>query len=135
MSNVTDPVWMTPATLASLEEELAELVSQPDADQARVIELRELIRRAEVGPKPDDGLVEPGMIVSVRFEADGSVEKFLLGSRDVVRNDAAVDLDVYSPTSPLGAAISGRYVGDAVTYATPSGTKLQVMILEAHPFG
>lgn len=135
MSNVTEPVWMTPATLASLEEELAELVAQPDADQARVIELRELIRRAEVGPKPDDGLVEPGMIVSVRFESDGSVEKFLLGSRELVRNDQGVDLDVYSPTSPLGAAISGRHVGDTVTYTAPSGASLTVTILETHPFG
>lgn len=131
MQNQTDRVWMTPATLASLEAELATL---GEGDRARAVEVRELIRRAEVGAKPDDGLVEPGMTVTVRFDSDGSTETFLLGSRDLVRQDAGVEVDVYSPTSPLGAAITGRYVGDGVTFEAPNGASLAVTVVAAVPY-
>lgn len=134
---MTEPVWMTAAALATLEAELATLTAQPtgEVDPARAMELRELIRRAEVGTKPDDGLVEPGMLVTVRFDRDGSTERFLLGSRELVGHDAEIEVDVYSPSSPLGAAITGRYVGDAVRYETPSGATLDVTIQGAVPFG
>lgn len=139
MTNTTQPVWMTPATLASLEAELAELTTAHGevsaAAQVRVIELRELIRNAEVGAKPDDGLVEAGMTVTVRFASDGSTETFLLGSRDMIANDSAVDIDVYTPSSPLGQAITGRSVGETATFVAPNGTSIEVAILAAVPFG
>jgi transcription elongation factor GreA len=137
VSNVTgtEAVWMTPAALAALQTELDELTAAPgdDAAQARVVELRELIRRAEVGTKPDDGVVEPGMRITVKFHSDGSTETFLLGSRDLVQTDG--DVEVYSPTSPLGAAIDGHHVGDEVAFAAPSGATLTVTIVAATPFG
>ncbi len=135
MTNLTDQVWMTPAALAAVRAELAGLEARGDADAdlARTIELRELIRKVEVSAKPDDGLVEPGMTVTVRFHADGSSERFLLGSREMAH--AGVDVEVYSPTSPLGAAITGRFVGDEVDYRAPSGASLKVTIVEAVPFG
>ena len=43
-------------------------------------------------------------------------------------------LDVYSPQSPLGAAIIGAKVGDTVTYAAPTGKKLEVVIVDAKPY-
>ncbi|WP_029145602.1 GreA/GreB family elongation factor [Microbacterium luticocti] len=131
----TDTVWMTPAALAALQAELDELTATPgdDAVQARIVELRELIRRAEVGTKPDDGVVEPGMRISVRFHADDEIETFLLGSRDLVRTDG--DIEVYSPTSPLGAAINGHRVGDEVSFEAPNGARLTVTIVAATPFG
>lgn len=135
MSDAVESVWMTPEALAALEAELA-TVSGPeatDAEKARAIELRELIRHAETGAKPDDGLVEPGMKVSVRFTRDDSIETFLLGSRGVLAA-AGADLDVYSPDSPLGVAIAGRYVGDTVTYTAPNGSAIDVEIVEAHPY-
>ncbi|UUT35965.1 GreA/GreB family elongation factor [Microbacterium elymi] len=136
MSNVTgtDTVWMTPAALAALQSELDELTAMPsdEAPQARVLELRELIRRAEVGTKPDDGVVEPGMRITVKFQADGSVETFLLGSRDLVRTDG--DIEVYSPTSPLGSAINGHRVGEAVSFAAPNGATLEVSIVAVTPY-
>ncbi|WP_139417354.1 GreA/GreB family elongation factor [Agromyces laixinhei] len=134
----TKSVWMTPAALARLEAELAEL-SRPgrtlsDTEQARAAELRTSVRNAEVGQKPDDGLVEPGMRIAVRFDDDEEPTSFLLGSRELADLDATVDLDVYSPTSPLGAAITGRYVGDTVTYEAPNRA-VRVTVLEAVPFG
>lgn len=134
MTNLADQVWMTPAALAALQAELAELDERGDGDGdlARMVELRTLIRKVEVSAKPDDGLVEPGMTVTVRFEGDGSNERFLLGSREMAHS--GVDVDVYSPTSPLGAAITGRHVGDEVSYLAPSGATLNVTVLEAVPF-
>ncbi|SIN79036.1 GreA/GreB family elongation factor [Agromyces cerinus] len=134
----TESVWMTPAALERLEAELVEL-SRPgrtltDTEQARATELRAMVRNAEVGLKPDDGLVEPGMRITVRFDDDAEPTSFLLGSRELADLDSTVDLDVYSPTSPLGAAITGHYVGDAVTYQAPNRA-VQVTVLEAVPFG
>jgi len=125
---------MTPAALAALQAELDELTAAPgdDAVQARVLELRELIRRAEIGTKPDDGVVEPGMRITVTFHGDGSTETFLLGSRDLVRTEG--DIEVYSPTSPLGAAINGHRVGDEVGFTAPTGAALTVTIVAATPF-
>ncbi len=134
MSNTTGTVWMTAAALAALEAELGELEQREDADPVRLIELRDLIRRAETSAKPDDGLVEPGMKVTVRFGDDAEAESFLLGSRELVRQDHDVDLDVYSPESPLGIAITGHYVGDSVSYRAPSGAEIRVTIVAAAPF-
>ena len=133
MTNLTGPVWMTPDALKALQAELAGLTADAadESTQARVLELRELIRRAEVGTKPDDGLVEAGMRITVRFHRDDSVETFLLGSRNLVRGG---DIEVYSPTSPLGAAIDGHRVGDDVSFAAPNGATLTVTIVAATPF-
>ncbi|WP_216644940.1 GreA/GreB family elongation factor [Microbacterium sp. SYP-A9085] len=130
----TDTVWMTPAALAALQAELDALTAAPgdESGKARVLELRELIRRAEVGTKPDDGVVEPGMRITVTFQGDGSTETFLLGSRDLVQTDG--DVEVYSPTSPLGAAINGHRVGDEVSFTAPNGAQLTVTIVAATPF-
>lgn len=137
MTESAQTLWMTQTAFDRLEQELAELSAADrdvtDAEQARVLELRDMIRRAEVGTKPDDGVVEAGMRVRVRFESDGSTEEFLLGSRDVV-GGADDDIDVYSPTSPLGVAISGRSVGDTAEFTAPSGATIAVTVLEAVPF-
>jgi transcription elongation factor GreA len=103
--------------------------------EARIRQLEEMLRRAEVGEKPaDDGLVEAGMKVSIRFAGDSESETFLLGSRELLSMDSAVDLDVYSPTSPLGAAILGKKVGDEATYEAPNGSTITVEIVDATPF-
>ena len=61
-------------------------------------------------------------------------ETFLLGSRELLSMDSAVDLDVYSPTSPLGAAILGKKVGDEASYEAPNGSTIKVEVVGAKPF-
>jgi transcription elongation factor GreA len=103
--------------------------------EARIHQLQQLLQRAKVGEvPPDDGVVEPGMIVEVRFAGDDDVERFLLGSRELMVLDATLDLEVYSPASPLGAALNGKKVGDTVTYEAPNGKDLTVEIASAKPF-
>lgn len=128
-------LWMTETARHKLQEELAELerdTARPAT--ARILELRELLRSAEVGRKPDDGLVEPGMRVTIRFDHDRSEATFLLSSREFTGLDPAVGIDLCSPTSPLGRAINGSFVGDTVTFLGPAG-QLSVSILAATPFG
>ena len=100
--------------------------------EARIRQLEDQLRRAEVGERPaDDGVVEPGMVVTVAF-APGDEEKFLLGSREMA--DHVEGYTVYSPQSPMGAAINGHSVGDGVEFEGPTGKKIKVTITDATPF-
>ncbi len=103
--------------------------------EARIRQLEDMLRRAEVGEqKTDDGVVEPGMTVTIRFDGASETETFLLGSRELLALDHSVELDVYSPQSPLGAAILGKTPGDSATYAPPNGKSVTVEIVDAKPF-
>ncbi|MBO0829615.1 MAG: transcription elongation factor GreA [Streptosporangiales bacterium] len=98
--------------------------------EARIRQLQELLRNAHVGQAPpDDGVVEPGMHVTVRFP-DGDEMTFLLGSREV----AADGVEAYSEKSPLGSAISGKKVGDKANYTLPNGTEMAVTVVSATPY-
>lgn len=101
--------------------------------EGRIQELEEKIRNAEIGEAPkDDGVVEPGMKVTYKFvgDDDDEAETFLLGSREI----EAEDTIVYSPQSPLGAAINGHKKGETVSYEAPNGKTLEVVILDAVPY-
>lgn len=134
MSVMEEPIWLTQDALRHLEQELDAIESEAAPDdqaQARAVELRSIIRRAQVGARPDDGVVEPGMRVTVEFAADGSRETFLLGSRSLIGADG--DLAVYSPESPLGQAIAGLLPGDRFEYRTPTGATVAGVVAAAVP--
>ncbi|MCX6402124.1 MAG: transcription elongation factor GreA [Propionibacteriales bacterium] len=102
-------------------------------NELRIVQLEDMLRRAEVGETPpDDGVVEPGMVVTYKFEGDSDdeAESFLLGAREIDPGDG---LTVYSPQSPLGQAINGRSKGETVTYEV-NGKQQTVVILDAKPF-
>lgn len=61
--------------------------------------------------------VQPGCVVSIRYEGDDDVERYLVGSIEERRDGLAV----VSPGSPLGAALIGAKVGDSVSYEAPGG--------------
>ncbi|HKU10690.1 transcription elongation factor GreA [Sinomonas sp.] len=98
--------------------------------EARIRQLQELLRNAQVGEKPaDDGVVEPGMLVVAKIAGDE--ERFLLGSREIA-GDA--ELDVFSEKSPLGAAIIGHKQGEKLSYVAPNGKEIKVEIISATPY-
>ncbi|MCG2798053.1 MAG: transcription elongation factor GreA [Cellulomonas sp.] len=97
--------------------------------EARIRELQAKLRNVQIGTPPDDGVVEPGMVVTADVAGDEMV--FLVGSREIA---GSADIDVFSPTSPLGAAILGHKVGDSVSYEAPNGRQIPVEIREARPF-
>ena len=98
--------------------------------EARIRQLKQLLETAKVGnTPPDDGIVEPGMVVTVDLFGDDL--KFLLGSREMAGDE---DLEVYSEKSPLGAAINGKKKGDQASYEAPNGKMITVKVLAASPY-
>ena len=97
--------------------------------EARIRELKEKLRNVQIGTPKDDGIVEPGMVVTAVVAGDEMV--FLLGSREIAGTS---DIEVFSPTSPLGAAINGRKIGDSTAYTAPNGREITVRITDAKPF-
>ena len=161
----TETIWVTQEAYDRLKQELDHLAGDVRADitakiaaareegdlkenggyhaareeqgktEARIRQLEDMLRRAEVGDKPaDDGVVEAGMIVTIRFKGDTDTEQFLLGSRELLSMDSSVAIDVYSPSSPLGAAVVGKKKGDSVTYEAPNGKDIAVEIVDTKPF-
>ncbi len=97
--------------------------------EARIRQLTQLLENATIGETPkDDGVVEPGMIVTV--DMFGDEEEFLLGSREITDSS----MQVFSEKSPIGAAVNGHKVGDTVSYEAPTGKKIEVKVLKAVPY-
>jgi transcription elongation factor GreA len=103
--------------------------------EARIRQLDDMLRRAKVGQAPaSTDEVAPGSKVTIAFFGDESdTETFLLGSREVLNLDG-IEHNVYSPQSPLGAAVVGRHKGDEAEYETPNGKTISVTVLDAEPY-
>ena len=100
--------------------------------EGRIRQITYILENSRVGEPPrTDGVVGPGMTVTIRFTRDEDEVTFLLASRE----ESGSPIDVYSPRSPLGSAISGKKVGDTATYTLPNGRAATVEILEAVPYG
>lgn len=145
----TQRVWMSPDAhqrlrreFATLRELCARAPVDQDADendiavtrarQSRIQQIHDLLINAVVGEDPpDDGIAEPGMVVTVRYGDTEETETFLLG----VRGAEHGEMEVYSVHSPLGAAIVGARSGERRTYDLPNGANLSVTMLTAVPYG
>lgn len=93
--------------------------------EARINRLEEILATAKVGEAPKaHGVVQQGLVVTV--DLNGSEKKFLLGSAEI--SDDSVE--VYSPDSPIGSAILGKKVGDALEVFLPNGKSIKVKILD-----
>lgn len=128
--------WVTPEAHSRLSDELERLEARgADADateRARLVELRALLSHVEIGTRPDDGLVESGMRVTVRGVEDGVETVFVLGDRMLLADDLGDGVTILSPESPLGGAVDGRKVGEEVTFTAPRGERT-VLIVSATP--
>jgi transcription elongation factor GreA len=155
--NVSETVWLSQAAYDRLSAELEELktvgreqaskaieVARSHGDlkenaeydsakeeqgkmEARIRQLEEMLRDAEVGEAPSGDTVAAGMVVTTEDE-DGDEDTFLLGSRE----DRVEGLPVVSAQSPLGRALVGRSIGETVSYDAPAGT-FSVTITAAKP--
>jgi len=94
--------------------------------EARIRQIQALLENAVIlDHSEDSGTVANGSIVSLRYEGDDDVERFLIGSIEERRED----VPVISSASPLGQVLLGRKAGDRVEYEAPGGT-LKVEIVE-----
>ena len=165
MSEATQTIWLTQDAYDKLQSELEQLSGPGRADvsariaaareegdlrenggyhaareqqgqqEARIRQLTDMLRRAEVGEAPSNSdEVAPGTLVTIAFDGDESdTDTFLLGSREVLGLDD-VDTNVYSPQSPLGSAIIGLSKGDEASYEAPNGKKINVTIVKVAPY-
>ena len=128
--------WLTQEAYDRLKAELDHLSGPGRVDiakkiEARIVLLQHILENARVGGPPrTDGVVGPGMTVTIRFVKDDEEVTFLLASRE----ESGSPIDVYSPKSPLGSAIMGKKVGEKATYSLPNGRASTVEILEAVPY-
>jgi transcription elongation factor GreA len=107
------------------------LVSEQDRNQ-RIRRLQEILLNSVVDHEPaDDGVAEPGMLLTVRYESDSEVETFLLAQRDEA---ASADFEVCSPDSPLGRALCGAREGEQRHYRLPDGRAMTVSLIRAVPY-
>ena len=145
----TPRVWISPQAHERLHRELDTLrflfsagIADEDTDEnatavrraweKRIQQIHDLLINAVVGEDPpNDGIAEPGMVVTIRHDATGDTDTFLLG----VHGAEFADMAVYSIQSPLGAAIAGARPGDRRTYKLPNGPTLAVTLLDAVPYG
>ena len=98
--------------------------------EGRIRQLEHLLEHAEIIAPPPDGVVGPGSVVTVVYEGDEptDAERYLVGHIE----ERVEDLDVVSPTAPLGAALIGSRAGDWVSYQAPNGAlRVQVLKVES----
>jgi transcription elongation GreA/GreB family factor len=137
---------LSPETRARLQEELSNM----EAERARLLELvattegkdaadqadrtlrefdveqlevrmRRIVERLDADARPHaptehDGTVKLGEVVVIDF-GDNAPERYVVGSLTEVDDD----VDVVTPTSPLGQALLGATAGQEVSYRTPAG--------------
>src|SRR5690606_11945354 len=101
----SSPIWLTTHAREQLEAELTELLAIENAGhteaadtddqfaarhqrQNRIAHIRNLLSNAVFGEDPpDDGIAEPGMVLTIRYNDTDDTETFLLGSRDAEHSD------------------------------------------------
>jgi transcription elongation factor GreA len=93
-------------------------------NEAKIKEIRYKIENAEVVQTFDDGVVQLGMLVVIRYEGDDETETYYVGSRE-----EKGEFDVLTPDSPIGKALLGQSAGDTVTANVPSGD-MKIEIVE-----
>ena len=93
--------------------------------EGRIAQLAFMLENAEIVEAEGGDVVSHGSVVAIRYEGDDEVERYLVGSIEE-RHD---DLDVISPSSPLGSALIGSAPGDAVSFTAPTGAELQVEVV------
>jgi len=95
--------------------------------EGRIRQLEHLIENAEIIAPPPPGVVGAGSVVTIVYEGDddSDAERYLVGHIE----EKVGELDVVSPTAPLGAALLGATIGDWVSYDAPNG-QLRVKVLD-----
>jgi transcription elongation factor GreA len=85
--------------------------------EARIRKLEAMLKDVEVVDDVATSEVNTGTVVSLRYEGDDDVERYLVGSIEEEQDGVSV----VSPDSPLGQALLGRKAGDVVEYEAPGG--------------
>jgi transcription elongation factor GreA len=100
--------------------------------ERRIRHLQELLLTAEIGgAPPDDGVVEAGMVMTVRFDSSPVEETVLLADGE---DAASAEIEVYSSASPIGCALLGAREGETRACRLPGGRTVSITVLAAKPY-
>ena len=105
--------------------------------EARIRQLADMLRRAQVGEAPvDQRRGRP------RHQGHHRLRRRRVRHRHLrprlaraARAGRRRRRNVYSPQSPLGAAILGLRPGDDASYVAPNGRSINVTVVKVEPFG
>jgi transcription elongation factor GreA len=97
--------------------------------ESRIRHLERLLSQATIVDQKVDtgGVVVTGSVLSLRYEGDDEVERYLLGSIEERVDDS---LDIMTPGSPLGQALMGKRAGETAEFEAPNGNVLKVEIVD-----
>lgn len=110
----------------------ANLGARPAARRKRIREIQDVLTNAVVGQDlGGNGIAEPGMLLTIRYDDTGETETFHLGRRGAPKD---ADVKVYSMASPLGRSIAGARHGEQRIYAIPNDAGRPVTLLKAVPY-
>ena len=92
--------------------------------EGRIRQLEHILENSEIIAPPAEGVVGPGSIVTVVYDGDTDdhAERYLVGHIE----EQVDDLDVVSPTAPLGAALLGATAGDHASRTRRPNGELRV---------
>jgi transcription elongation GreA/GreB family factor len=142
-----EPIPITPAGLAALKAELAELVDRRPSMVDRIAaarsdgdlsenfayhDARRDLGMADGRAQTIEAILQHAVLIE-ESPADGSIR---IGSRALVADEfgetsyelvgpaeADIARGLISSASPMGAALIGRNVGDSITFLTPAGER------------
>jgi transcription elongation factor GreA len=98
-------------------------------NEARIRQLEAMLKEAVVIESASAGdVVEPGMLVDLKYDGDDDSTTYLVGSIE----ERHETYDVLSEGSPLGQAIIGATPGSTVTYQGPK-RELSVTVVAVRP--
>jgi transcription elongation factor GreA len=95
--------------------------------EGRIMHLVRILDNSVIVSEGEGGSdeVRAGSIVSVVYDGDDEPEKYLVGSIEEQREDVMV----VSPGSPMGEALMGARVDDAIEYEAPTGALIKVTVV------
>ncbi|WP_445189185.1 GreA/GreB family elongation factor [Pseudonocardia sp. Cha107L01] len=152
--------WLTPDAHQRLKDELTTLIAQRagqassprrgaageerwdrvealsleelGARDQRIRRLQETLQSSIVGNEPpDDGVAEPGMVITIEYADCPGTETVLLADRE---QGAVGDIEICSPRSPLGRSLLGAKQGERRQYLLPDGQVMAVSLVRAVPY-
>jgi transcription elongation factor GreA len=97
-------------------------------NEARVRQLEAMLKNAVVIESSNGEVIEPGVLVELRYDGDDDIVTYLVGSIEE-RHD---QFDVLSTDSPLGQALLGAGPGKTVRYQGPR-RELGVTVVAVRP--
>lgn len=86
--------------------------------EARVRELEQIIKNAQIVESAKGDVVAIGTIVEISIEGDEETTTYYVGSIEEQHDE----YDMLTTTSPLGQALMGAKAGDKVSYEGPKST-------------